>query len=145
MKCIPTDWKQKSLCFSFLVITLPHKSDNQLQDQLTFSIKSYTVCTMPELRIIEGIIVALQWFDVACWLTDWLTLIHTHTWTVITNKHIKTHKEWVTLIINTNATHALLFLLPFRGACVHPSQNNPSPSCRHSALALRLSHSLITL
>lgn len=122
----------------------PHKSNNQLPDQLAFSVKSHTVCTKPELGIIEGdnCCLAVVW---SCSLTDWLPLIHTHTWTVITNEHIKTHKEWVTLIINAHATHALLFLVPFRGACVHPSQNNPSPSCRHSALSLRLSHSLITL
>lgn len=78
-----SDWlkTEKSVFFFFfLVFTLPHKSDNELPDQLTFSIKSYTVCTKPELRIIEGIIVALQWFDVACWLTDWLTDTDTYTY-----------------------------------------------------------------
>lgn len=44
---------------------LPHKYNNQLPDQLAFSIKSYTVCTKPELRVIEGIIVALRWFEVS--------------------------------------------------------------------------------
>ena len=122
----------------------PLKSNNQLPDQLAFSVKSHAVCSEPGLRIIEGdnCCLAVVWSRS---LTDWLPLIHTHTWTVITNEHIKTHKEWVTLIINTHATHALVFLVPFRGARVHPSQNNPSPSCRHSALSLRLSHSLITL
>lgn len=144
--CSHMDWPRHFCAgkMRFQATLPPLKSNNQLPDQLAFSVKSHAVCTKPELHIIEGdnCCLAVVW---SCSLTDWLPLIHTHTWTVITNEHIKTHKEWVTLIINTHATHALVFLVPFRAARVHPSQNNPSPSCRHSALSLRLSHSLITL
>lgn len=44
------------------VLSHPHSSNNKLPDQLAVSI---TVCAKPELRVIEGIIVALRWFEVA--------------------------------------------------------------------------------
>lgn len=53
---------EKKICCFF---TLPRTLNNKLPDQLAASIKSYTLCSEPKLRIIEGIIVALQWFEVA--------------------------------------------------------------------------------
>lgn len=58
--------KKNSCC---QVLPLPQSSNNEHPDQLAVSIKSHTVCSEPELHIIEGIIVALRWFEVAC-LTD---------------------------------------------------------------------------
>lgn len=53
---------EKKICCFF---TLPRSCNNKLPDQLAFSIKSYTLCSKPERRIIEGIIVALRWREVA--------------------------------------------------------------------------------
>lgn len=43
----------------------PLQHNNKLPDQLAFPLKSYTLCSKPELHIIGGIIVALRWFEVA--------------------------------------------------------------------------------
>lgn len=56
------------ICFQ--VFPLLPRSNNKLSDQLAFTIKSQTVCTKPEPRIVEGIIVALWWFEVARCLID---------------------------------------------------------------------------
>lgn len=58
---ILTEKNKKQMLF----FTLPHVYNNKLPHQLALSIKSYTLCSKLELRIIEGIIVALWWFEVA--------------------------------------------------------------------------------
>lgn len=70
---------EKKILLFFL--PLPRTHNNKLPDQLAFSLKSYTLCSEPELHIIEGIIVAWWWFEVADWLND------TDTYTYMNNNY----------------------------------------------------------